>query len=86
MAGAYTLSELLDFHKKLKAKQDSLEPYLTIRMMMEVLGYRSQNSIQNILPKLIDLGLVEQVEWGKVSHYRILDNQEDQQMEDANTI
>lgn len=75
MAGPFKPHELEEIHKKLKAKQDSLEPYLTIKMMMELLGYKSPYSVQNVLNRLIDLGLVEAVKWGEIKRYRILERE-----------
>lgn len=73
MAGAYKYIELLEIHKKLKAKQDSLEPYLTFSMMQEILGLKSPNSVTNILEKLVVLGLAERVPRGKAGNkYRFI--------------
>jgi hypothetical protein len=73
MAGAFKKRELLRIHQKLKAKQDSLEPYLTFSIMMQVLHYKSPNSVQNVLGHLISMGLVEVHEFGDIKRYRILD-------------
>jgi len=70
-----TLSEqeLLDIHEKWLSKQKSLEPSLTISLMMETAGYNSPYSVQNILPRMIEMGLVEPRQHGQITKYRILD-------------
>jgi len=72
MAGAYTEQELLEVHKKLKEKQDSLEPYLTLTIMASTLHFKSINSVVNVVDKLVEMGLVEKVQHGRISKYRIL--------------
>jgi len=72
MAGAYTEQELLEVHKKLKEKQDSLEPYLTLSIMASTLHFKSINSVVNVVDKLVEMGLVEKVKHGRISKYRIL--------------
>jgi len=72
MAGAYTEQELRVVHKKLKEKQDSLEPYLTLNIMASTLHFKSINSVVNVVDKLVEMGLVEKVQHGRISKYRIL--------------
>lgn len=60
-------------YRKLKSKQDSLEPYLPIRLMAEVLG-TGHSTAQDIIAKLVRLGKAQKIGFGRGqrSRYRIL--------------
>lgn len=59
--------------KKLKAKQESLEPYLPIRIIAETLEINS-DSAQAIIKELVRLGKARKFSYGTgvKSRYRIL--------------
>lgn len=56
----------------LKNEQERLTPYLTLRRMAEILNYSSPAPVQNLLNRMLELGLAEEVDWGNQKRYRIL--------------
>lgn len=60
-------------YERLKEKQDSLEPYLPIRMIAETLRV-SKDTAQALLRELIKQGRAKKYEYGRgiKSRYRIL--------------
>ena len=65
-----TTKQILDAHKKLKAEQEKLTPYLTFGMMRKILGYQSNSPVQNILSYMVEMGLVVEIEFGDEKRYK----------------
>ncbi len=69
----YTEDQLKEFARKLKDKQDELEPCLTYEQMLRALGYKHDYSITKIMRRLVDSGFAKEVEFDGVrNRYRIL--------------
>ena len=67
-----TLHTIQEKARRLKEEQDKLTPYLTYSRMMEILNYKSPAPVQNLLERMVELGLAEEVEFGNQKRYRIL--------------
>lgn len=73
MAGKYKLRELEKLREKFRAKQDSLEPYLTFAMMAEIMEVTSPGAVTNVMEKFVELGWAKKVPWGDAGNrYKIL--------------
>lgn len=62
-----------EYHRILKEDQDKKIPFLSYKKMMEILNYKSPAPVQNLLERMVELGLAEEVEFGeRQKRYRIL--------------
>ena len=65
--------ELQEWHDILKAKQDALEPYLTLSQMCAVLGFDNNGRMRHVIKKMVAKGLAQEFNFGEYQkRYRFL--------------